>query len=150
MRNEYAGRKVIAWGATSHFVHDAHTINTIGARFVGQDRYVATGHHLRAALGTDSYAVGFLAAEGTYGWPERATPAAIPLPPAGSIEALWARTNVNLGFIDLRHLTGSGSWLRGPLQAGFMGYAPYRADWTRVLDGMFFTRTMTPSIAASE
>jgi uncharacterized protein (TIGR03067 family) len=51
-------------------------------------------------------------------------------------------------FLDLRHLDANGAWLKERLIARPLGNADYEADWTRVCDGIVFTRTMYPSTVA--
>ena len=54
------------------------------------------------------------------------------------------RAGFELAFLDLRALRAN-HWLRGRLVAHPVSYAPMRADWSRVYDGVFFIDSMTPS-----
>jgi len=47
-------------------------------------------------------------------------------------------------FVCLRGLP-EGAPLRRPISMRPLGHAEMIADWTQVLDGVVFTRTMTPS-----
>jgi erythromycin esterase-like protein len=154
LRTRYPGRKVIAWGATSHLLHHARAIDTRGADSTGQARYVTMGEHVARALGGPgrgaTYAVGVVASGGARGFRfPNAQPTPLPAPRPGSPEALWAATRLDAAFLDLRRLPASGAWRRAPLTAGPLGYQPFVADWTRVLDGVVYTRTMRPSTAVA-
>ena len=47
--------------------------------------------------------------------------------------------------VSFRDLGQEGAWLRERILSRPLGHKPMEADWTQVLDGMVFTRTMYPS-----
>ncbi|HEY8022370.1 MAG TPA: erythromycin esterase family protein [Thermoanaerobaculia bacterium] len=144
-RERYAGRKIVVWAATRHIVANPGRIATIfdppAPVFPGG---AAMGDVVKKALGRDVYALGITAAGGWWG-KAGDPPRELPPPPPGSLEDLWSRGGTDLAFVDFRNLPAGGSWLKGPLVARPLGYAPMRADWASTLDGMLFLRTMTPA-----
>jgi hypothetical protein len=51
-------------------------------------------------------------------------------------------------FVHFRSPRPGGEWLRDAWARPF-GYAYMLGDWTRVFDGMIYTRSMTPSTLSS-
>ncbi len=103
---------------------------------------VTMGEHLWKALGTRMYTVGFTALEGRQGLPGGR---AARLPPQlqGGLEDEFARRGLEQAFLDLRR---SDPELRRSRPGRlFWGYAAAKADWSRVYDGVFLQRRMTPS-----
>jgi hypothetical protein len=136
-------RKVIVWGATSHFIR-----NRTGITDDPAPNMVPTGHLASMALPGETYIIGFLAAEGETGSanPRTRTPRApVEAPDPMTLDGLGATTGQELGFLDLRELPRGGDWLRRPVTARPQGYLPMTAIWPDHLDGFVFTRRMTPS-----
>jgi erythromycin esterase-like protein len=144
MRNRYQGRKVMVWGATSHFLKNI--AENEGKSRVFTD-YPSMGQIVGHELGNQAYAVGFVSSEGQYGvW--RSRPVNLKPPDPDSLEGLFSSTDIQSGFLDLRRVPASVGWLHSPLVAGPLGYVPASEDWTKLLDGIIFIRAMTPSTRA--
>lgn len=144
----YPGRKIIVWAASSHIARDVGQLRTEGGSQPYQTGWtVHMGGDAHQVLGAQMYAIGFTAASGSYGRVGVA-PTTLQAPRAGSLEASFVEAGVTNGFVDFRSLAPGGEWLQDAW-AGPLGYLSMRGDWTRVLDGMVFTRNMTPSTAAS-
>jgi len=62
-------------------------------------------------------------------------------------DVLGCSGQVGFGRTRIHHAAG-GEWLRNVYAAPF-GYFYMVGDWTRVLDGMVYTRDMTPSTPAT-
>lgn len=141
-RERYPQRKIIVWGATMHLLHNPHRIDTRRADldYAGVE---PMGQHLKEALGDEVFTIGFTAYEGQagvpWGQPWRIDPA-----PAGSLEDLCVRAGLENAFLNFRG-GEVPQWLRQPLVSRPLGHSPMEADWPQVIDGMVFTRTMTPS-----
>lgn len=130
--------RIICWAATAHCMHGVETIKTSGRQlFAG---FQNMGEVVRLHFGNQAYVVGFAAHHGTMGNPFREV-APVPSPPVGSVEDILHRYGAPLSFTNLR--------VPGPLSAQLssscIGYYVREADWTKVLDGIFFTDEMTPS-----
>ena len=143
-RQRYPTRKIIVWAATSHIIHGAARIDTRGE--LSAAGRITMGDVVRRTLGPAAYAIGFVASEGAHGLSGQQP---IPVTPdAGSVERLWSETSHAAAFLDLRRLPTSGAWLRRPMPAGFLGYFPFVAPWPDLLDGVIYSRVMTPSTPA--
>jgi len=142
VRDRYPDRKIIVWAATMHVLRNASTIDTRSPGFSYRG-VEPMGHHVWKALGEQVYTLGFTAYEGQAGLPWRG-PWKIPAAADGSLEALCVAAGLENAIIDFRGLPEQ-HWIREPLVSRPLGHAPMRADWTRVVDGMVFNRTMTPS-----
>jgi len=142
----YPDRKIIVWGATSHLSRNRGSIDTVAG-----DGMVPMGQELWDALGERSYMVGFTSFEGLRGLPrpgEEGEPRDIGVAPGNSLEDLLARARYDAGFLDLRALD-PGSWPASAFTARPLGHSPMKAEWRRILDGLFFIRRMTPSTRAA-
>ena len=135
-RDEYAGEKIIVWAATSHEMRHRQFFTD---EYTG---YVPMGDWINRMMGADVYTIGFTAFEGNAGigksWDiGKAAP--------GSIESLIHGTGEEYVFLDFRHLGATGSWLTEPLSCRPLGYQADTTDWPATMDGLFYTREMTPS-----
>lgn len=149
MDEGYPGRKAIVWVATAHAGRELHNLSLLvdGPSPFGFSlqevfrRRRTLGDDLRKRFGSSMYSIAFTAHGGTTaGGPSGR---AIPAPSSGSLEDFLGRTAHEYAFLDLRH--GSRA-LAGGLVARPFGHAEMRAvDWSRILDAIFFIRTMTPS-----
>ena len=143
LARERPERKVMVWGASSHFIRNRTAIEGDPA-----PNMVPAGHLVSEGLGPDVYILGFLAAEGEIGFanPGTRTPRQ-PVPSADStmLDGLWARTDQDAGFLDLRARRPGDDWLHRPVTARPLGYAPMTAVWPDHLDGLVWIRRMTPS-----
>jgi erythromycin esterase len=144
----YPGRKIIVWAASAHVARDvAHLRNTAGGQPYQTGWSVHMGGEVYPVLGAQMYSIGFTAAAGRFG-PYWQTPATLAPPPAGSMEAYFVEAGLTNAFLDLRAVPAGGEWLRAVYARPF-GYGYLQGDWTRVFDGMIFTRDMLPSTPAS-
>lgn len=146
-RERYADRKLIVWAATFHVMRNHRTIDRMrdGSSY---DGVTVMGHDVWEALGEQTYVVGFTAHGGSWGL-YNGEPQELPAPPPGSIEDLFGRTSYENAFLDFRHRDAGGAWLEERLLMRPLGNWPMRANWTRVMDAVVFTRTMYPSTRAS-
>lgn len=143
----YRGRKIIVWAATFHNVRN---IGDIDSRMPDLDYTGAInmGHRVWEALGDDVYNLGFTAYEGEYAAWRADSVWAVAVPTEGSLEDLMARAGLQDAIVDFRGAGPALSWLSQPMIARPLGYTEMEADWTAVLDGMFFNRVMTRSTPA--
>ncbi|HEX8692892.1 MAG TPA: erythromycin esterase family protein [Longimicrobium sp.] len=144
----YPGRKIIVWAASAHVAREVTGL-ALGNGFqpFATGWTVHMGDEVHRVLGSQMYAIGFTAATGSFG-PAGAAPQAIPPVTPGSLEAYFTEAGLANAFVDFRAPPAGGEWLRNVSTRAF-GYGDLRGDWTRVLDGMVFTREMIPSTTAS-
>ncbi|MFL5384994.1 MAG: erythromycin esterase family protein [Longimicrobiaceae bacterium] len=143
----YPGKKIIVWAASSHIARDVLQLRTPA----GQQLYAVWDVHMGGeayrTLGTEMYAIGFTAGTGTaarIGLPAGELDPARP----GSLEARFQEAGLVNAFVDFRSRPAGGDWLKDVYARPF-GYLDLTGDWTRVLDGMVYTRDMTPSTKAT-
>jgi len=141
-REAYPRRKIIVWAATFHNARNLNLINPEARDLV------TMGHVAWQALGSEICNVGFTSYEGASAFAGR-TPTSLPVPPAGSLEDLWAGTSHQLAFLDLRKLAPGGEWLRESCLSLILGHDSEAtpAVLPQILDAVVFIRTMRPSTA---
>jgi erythromycin esterase-like protein len=97
-------------------------------------------------LGDALYSIGFTAFQGKAGNVFMKKTWDIEPAKEGSLEELFHQTGKELMLIDFK---GPGNdpqhWLNRPLKSRPLGHASMDAVWTRHLDAMIFTDTLTPS-----
>jgi len=141
----YPDQKIVVWVASSHGVRNLSSIERLDAErsFEGQK---SMGDVLADSFEGGIYTLGVTAHGGEYGafyWNEQ-EPRPIEEPSAGSLEALMGglpHDHAILNFTDVEE----ESWLSSPQIARPLGYEEMRADWTAVMDGLLFIRTMHPN-----
>ena len=145
----YPGKKIIVWAASSHIARDAAQLASPNGSHPYQSGWsVHMGGEAYQALGPQMYALGFTAGFGAFG--HYATiPISVPAPRPGSLEARFDEAGFVDAFVDFRSRPAGGEWLQGVFSRPF-GYGDLTGDWTRVLDGMIYTRYMTPSTPAKK
>jgi erythromycin esterase len=147
-RDRYPDRRIIVWAATSHTARRLAEVESplpeVQAMY---DSVPTLGELVWQALGDRVYSLGFTAYEGEAGnvfgtrWP-------LATPSIGSFEDLMHRAGLENAIVDFRRPAPGGGWLAEEMVARPMGYSEVRATWDEVLDGMMFTRRMTPSTRA--
>src|SRR5262249_40321581 len=97
-------------------------------------------------LDKETYSLFFTAAEGE--WQTVNDPKPRKLEPliAGSLDDLLVKAGCENAFLDFRARGKDGDWLATRLIARFLGNMDHEADWTKICDGLVFTRKQTPSM----
>lgn len=145
LRRRYPGRKIIVWSLTLHLARDLGGLETgesdIRKRF---SRFELLGERLAAELEPDPYVVGFTAYQGQKGSIFQ-QPHSLLVPTRGSLEDLLGHTDLELAFLDLRHLSSleGGAWLARPLIARPIAFKELRGVWPEHLDAFFYIRTLS-------
>ena len=136
------------WAASSHIARDVAQLRTVGgSTLYGSGWTVHMGGEAYTTLGPQMYALGFTAGYGEFGW-DGILPSLVPQVRAGSLEARFQEAGLVNAFVDFRLPAAGSEWLRDVFARPF-GYLDLAGDWTRVVDGMIYTRDMTPSTAAT-
>jgi erythromycin esterase len=150
----YPRRKIIVWAHVFHLMRNQDTI----AMVVEPDKTSAErktvrpypgikvmGDEAHKALGKETYSLFFTAAEGE--WQTVSDPEPVKLKPliAGSLDDLLVKAGCENAFLDFRSRGKDGEWLATRLIARFLGNMDHEADWTKICDGLVFTRKQTPS-----
>ena len=138
-KQAYPGRKIIVWAGTSHILRNhASILNE-------PDPVTSMGDWVEKALGPEVYALGFTAYRGRYG--KLGTSQTMDMEPAAenSLEDLLFKAELEFAWLDLAVPGPDGLWLREPISSRPLRHEPKTADWTRLMDGIFFIRDMQPS-----
>jgi erythromycin esterase len=144
----YPGRKIIVWAASAHIAREVGHLASVGGSHPYQFGWsVHMGAEAYPFLGAQMYAIGFTASRGEFG-PFTMLPGLVPPVRAGSLEARFEEAGLVNAFLDFRSLPAGGEWLRSVYARPF-GYFDMTGDWTRVLDGMVYTRDMVASTHAT-
>jgi len=143
----YPGRKIIVWAASAHIARDVVQLRQAGGTQVFTAWNVHMGGEAYQSLGTQMYAIGFTAGTGAFG-PYSVAPSPLPAVRPASLEARFAEAGLVNAFVDFRSRPAGGEWLQNVYARPF-GYGDLQGDWTRVLDGMIYTRDMVPSTTAT-
>lgn len=150
-REAYPKRKIIVWAAAYHLMRDPQSVaivvepgKTPAERKTvlgyGQARIKTMGGEAWKDLEKEAYSIFFTAAEGEFQALPMPKPQKIaPLIP-DSLEDLLIKAGSEIGFFDLRKRGADGRWLEERLVSRVLGDMDYEADWTKVCDGIFFTR----------
>ncbi len=142
LKEKYPDKKIICWGATSHFLYNSALIkfdrNLI--EMVAGDYYFEhdmMGDYLKKKYGEEIYTIGFIAQEGSFGFHKiRPVPAAS----ENSLEYLIGKSEKDNYFLPLKNLTLS-NYLSRPL-----GHQYMTTDISKVMDGVVFNRYMRPPV----
>ena len=141
----FPNRKMIVWAATSHIARDMQAVDIFATpEYEGM---VQMGDVVWDSLGTQMYAMGFTAYEGTYGAPllPNFSTRVLQLPVPSAIEDLMNRAGFENAIINFRDLPQSGAWLEGALICRPFGHGNMIGSWTQVMDGIIYTKTMVPN-----
>ncbi|HEX7180466.1 MAG TPA: erythromycin esterase family protein [Thermoanaerobaculia bacterium] len=146
-REAYPRRKIIVWAATRHIARNPERVEDLSTPpTCPYDGYAFMGSKIRKELGEQVYALGFASYEGATSMPRLRD---IGQAPYGSLEWLFRESGVDLAVLDLRNPPAYGGWTRQKLVSRLFGHTEMRADWSQILDGVFFIRLMTPSVRVS-
>lgn len=145
----YPEKKLIVWIASSHGVRNLSSIKRVNAKrsYEGQ---TSMGDVLTKTFDGGIYTLGITAHGGTYGafyWDDGGRkPSKSPSP--GSLEALLGTLSYGYLILDLTDVP-SAHWLSKSQVARPLDYEEMRANWTEVMDGLLFIRTMHPTRKSS-
>jgi erythromycin esterase len=153
-REVYPRRRIIVWAHARHLAHNSETIAMVvePGKTPAEHKTVypylkmrAMGDDSHKVLGRETYSLYFTAAEGE--WQSVADPKPVKLKPLipGSLDDLLVKAGCENAFLDFRGRGDDGKWLEERLVARFLGNMDHEADWTKICDGLVFTRKQTPS-----
>lgn len=129
---QYPNEKIICWGATLHFAND---VTRLGNEELMD--YQPMGQWVKNIYKEKAYIIGFTGYDGQYGSVFQ-NPTDVPRPPDNSIEAYLTSKGITSAFIDLQQCNAK-------FTMSAFDYTPLHGDWSKVLDGIFFIKTITPS-----
>ncbi len=138
LKEKYPNKKIICWGATSHFLYNSSLIKMEDKKMqkIGDDYYAnhrMMGDYIKEKYGDDVYTIGFIAHEGSFGFNR---PITIDSPLKNSLEYLIGKAENANYFLPLKNISLEGYSSR-PL-----GHQYMTTDIAKVMDGVVFNRYM--------
>ena len=143
--NQFSDRKIIVWAASFHIMRNPAEIEVPGGS-VDYTKMTQMGHLVHESLGKKVFTIGFTANEGTAGTYFRPK-FNIGEAPEGTLENIFAQTNITNGIVGLNPTDEGGKWLLEKQFSRPMGYSWMKAKWGDHFDAMIFNREMKPSTA---
>jgi erythromycin esterase len=138
LKEKNPDKKIICWGATSHFLYNSSEIKMQRFPYTVVDNYYQKqpmmGQYIKEKYGAKVYTIGFIAHEGYFGLSSKKK---IKLPKKNSLEFAIGRSEYDNSFLDLK-LVNTSQLLSRPLAHAYM-----KNDISRVMDGVIFNRIMT-------
>jgi len=140
------GKKIIVWAATFHILRNIKSVKAFEITAADYEQLTTMGDIVYNKLKERSYSIGFTAYWGEFFGFIQQKNFEVPFPAKGSLEYLFNEAGLENAIIDLRNTnTPESSWLKEKIIARPMGYSGTYADWSKVLDGIIYTRRMYPS-----
>ena len=144
MEGPYKGKKIILWANCSHTIKNTATLVPRSGRDLFNGA-ITMGDMLYKKYGERLYVIGALSYQGQTGLAHYPQKTEVAPAPAGSLNYLFHLADQKVAFLDLSSLEEQGNWLRKPMVARLDASTLFEADWTKVLDGVFFIHDMEPS-----
>ena len=150
-REAYPKRKIIVWAAAYHLMRNPQSVamvvepgktpaerKTVLSYALGKIKTM--GGEAWKDIEKEAYSIFFTAAEGEFQALPMPKPQKIAPLISDSLEDLLIKAGSEIGFFDMRKRGADGRWLEERLVSRVLGDMDYEADWTKVCDGIFFTR----------
>jgi len=137
LKEQHPTRKIICWGATSHFLYNSQKIRLKGIPFNIIDgyykKYPSMGNVLKRKYGDKLFTIGFTAYQGSSGlWKERE----LKIPRENSVEYVIGKSDQENSLLPLGGLNTTG-YLSRPLSYIYM-----KNSISEVMDAVIFNRNM--------
>ena len=157
-REAYPQRKIIVWAAAFHLLRNPQTVAMVveSSKTPAERKTVFPYLQIKTManeawkeLEKETYSIFFTAAEGEFQTIRMSKPQKLAPVIPGSLEDLLVRAGSDIGFLDLRQRGAKGKWLDERLVSRVLGNVDHEGEWTKVFDGLIFTRRMygaTPCI----
>ncbi|RDV13340.1 hypothetical protein DXT99_20185 [Pontibacter diazotrophicus] len=144
LEGPYKGKKVILWANCSHTIKNTFTLVPKSGRdiFKGAN---TMGDILFERYGERLYVIGTLSFQGQTGFAHYPQKTNVAPAPVGTWNYLFHLANQKAAFLDLNSQEVQNSWISKPMNARLDASIIFEADWTKVLDGVFFIHDMEPS-----
>jgi erythromycin esterase len=137
LKEQYPNKKIICWGATSHFLYNSTAIKLKGFPFNMIDNYYKKvpmmGHYLKQKYGSKLYTIGFTAFQGESKLLGKRT---IKIPKENSLEHVIGKSNYENCLLPLKNYNLS-NYLSRPLSYIYM-----KNNIANVMDAVVFNRNM--------
>lgn len=132
-------KKIICWGATSHFLYNATAIELVKPNKWIEQHYSDTrmmGDFIKEKYQERVFTIGFTAYEGEYGTVGYGRKGEVEAAPINSLEFLLSQSEYENYLLPL------GSNTRSNLISRPLGYRYIKTDISQMMDAVIFNRTM--------
>lgn len=141
IKEKYPNRKIICWGATSHFLYNSTEVRMKNPiiQLLGGNYYKdhpMMGHYVKEMFDEKLYTIGFTAFEGEFGLTRKRK---IKAAKEGTLEYLLSQSDYDNFLLPLKDLNLE-NYVARPLGNFYM-----KTDIADVMDAVIFTRYMTRS-----
>ena len=148
LANRYlAGNKFIVWAHTYHIMRNPQ-------RVPSTRNQMTMGHRVWEAFGEEAYFLGFTSCQGAYHWVTQPDDFIFTIVPDQDQRLEFEEIMKSLGhrfaLVDLREAKKAKSWLGGEFVARPLRHTAESAEWSKVLDALFFIKEQEPSRKISE
>lgn len=128
------GKKIILWGNISHFLKNATSMIPTSGRDLF-DGAITMGDYLYQDYGNKIYLIGSISYDGEAGYTNRNEKELVPV---GSLNHMFHLTDQKVFFIDLNQFEETNNALSEPIESRLDGSISFKADWTKVFDGILY------------
>ena len=139
LKEKFPGKKIICWGATSHFLYHASEVKLVNSNKSIEAYYQqikTMGEYLREEYGEKVFTIGFTACEGEYGTIGYGRKLKLEKPKPNSLEHLLAQSEYE------NFLLAFGPNLSSGLITRPLAYQYIQTDICRLMDAIVFNRKM--------
>ena len=147
LKNVYPDKKIIVIGATYHFIRKNNLIEPNKIQGIPIQESVIMGNLIYNEFPNEIYTIGFTAYDGMYGLVDqskKATP--VKSPNENSLEFQLASRGIENAFVTLENSGNESFFSQGTVLRLFDHQsAASSKQWGKILDAVFFIKTMTPA-----
>ncbi|MEM9821372.1 MAG: erythromycin esterase family protein [Bacteroidota bacterium] len=139
IKASHPGKKIICWGATSHFLYNSSKVKPLKKNKAIEKHYQQTrmmGDYLKEKYQDKVYTIGFTTYEGEYGTTGYGAIEKIEKPNRNSLEFLLGQAKYH------NYLLPFEEYLSTSLPSRPLGYQYIKSDLTAMMDAIIFNRTM--------
>lgn len=138
----FAGDKFIVWAHTYHIMRNPQMVPSTRNQ-------MTMGHRVWEAFGDETYFLGFTSYQGAYHWVTQQDDFIFTIVPDQDqrleFEEMMQSLEHRFAVVDLRMAKKAKSWLGGKFIARPLLHAAESAEWSKVLDALFFIKEQEPS-----
>ena len=147
LKNVYPDKKVIVIGATYHFIRNNNLLEPIKIQGIPIQESVIMGNFIYNKFPNEIYTIGFTTFGGMYGLVDqnkKGTP--VKSPHENSLEFQLASRGIENAFITLENSGNESFFSQGTVLRLFDHQsAASSKQWDKILDAVFFIKTMKPA-----
>ncbi len=131
--NENPNKKVICWGASSHFANNFSSTNNEELK-----QFIPMGSYIKQKLGNKLISIAHITASGTFGIFK--TENNVPKSPINSIEYVLNKKESFYQFVDLENNKTNDVFISSAIE-----FTPIEAKWNNIFDAFLFIKEINPS-----